>query len=127
MPDLEMLLRDVRPVPDADWAARLDKRPAAGFPGPFPRRKKALRSFRNHFAAWSLAAATAATLLVIVLVGVRVQHGSSDDAMWSSASAPAPLPETASKSSGGAGSSAADSAAPLARDQAAGAAGEDRA
>jgi hypothetical protein len=127
MPDLEMLLRDVRPVPNADWAARLDKRAAAGFPGPDPRRKKALRSFRNHFAAWSLAAATAATLLVIVLVGVRVQHGSSDDSMSSSASAPAAIPEAASKSSGGSGSSAADSSAPLVREQAAGAAGGDRA
>ena len=55
MPDLEMLLRDVRPAPDPAWAARLDARVAAGFPGPPPRWKKTLRALREHFAALSAA------------------------------------------------------------------------
>ena len=37
MPDLEMLLRDVRPAPDPDWTARLDAQVAARFPRPVPR------------------------------------------------------------------------------------------
>src|SRR3954447_5339121 len=97
MPDLEMLLRDVRPVPNPDWAARLDKRAAAGFPSRPSRPKRALRGLRDHFAAWSLAAATAATLLVIVLVGIKLQDGagSDDAASGSSASAPAAMSESA--------------------------------
>ena len=34
MPDLETLLRDVRPAPDPAWAAKLDARVAARFPEP---------------------------------------------------------------------------------------------
>ena len=33
MPDLETLLRDVKPAPDPAWATKLDARVAAGFPG----------------------------------------------------------------------------------------------
>src|SRR4051812_45871776 len=117
MPDLEMLLRDVRPVPNPDWTARLDKRAAAGFPSPPSRPKKALRGLRNHFAAWSLAAATAATLLVIVLVGIRVQNdASSDDIGSGGSSAAAPelkVPRAGAEGASKGGSSAADSAAPL--------------
>ena len=118
MPDLEMLLRDVRPVPNPDWAARLDKRAAAGFPVPPSRPKKALRSFRDHLAAWSLATATAATLLVIVVVGIKLQQsaGSSDDAAGgASGSAPAAMSESSKRAGGGSSSdSAASTAAPLA-------------
>src|SRR3954451_19178531 len=116
MPDLEMLLRDVRPVPNPDWAARLDRRAAAGFPSPPSRPKRALRGLRDHFAAWSLAAATAAAVLVIVVVAVQVQKraGSGGSVAGNSAAAPAmKLPKPGSESAGGAGSSAADSAAPL--------------
>src|SRR5689334_14552601 len=122
MPDLEMLLRDVRPVPNPDWAARLDKRAAAGFPSPPSPPKRFLRGIRNHFAALSLATATVGALLVVVLVIANLDTSSSDNAdVGSSAAAPAmkAAPETAS----GAGSSAADSSAPLARDNA----GSDRA
>ena len=40
MPDLEMLLRDVRPAPDPAWTAKLDARVAARFPA----RRRAGRS-----------------------------------------------------------------------------------
>src|SRR4051812_42362370 len=38
MPDLEMLLRDVRPEPDPVWAEKLDAKVAARFPKPARRR-----------------------------------------------------------------------------------------
>src|SRR4051794_10741614 len=125
MPDLEMLLRDVRPVPNPDWAARLDKRAAAGFPSPPSRPKKGLRGLRSHFAAWSLAAASAATLLVIVVVGIKIQHNvsSNDFATGGSSGAAPAMPESSSKSRGG----EADSAAPLTGGSAGATVGEDRA
>ena len=69
MPDLEMLLRDVRPAPDPAWAAKLDARVAARFPGPPPRWKQPLhRAARPLRSRSALAAATVAALLLIVVV-----------------------------------------------------------
>ena len=59
MPDLEMLLRDVRPAPDPAWTAKLDARVAARFPGPPPRWKAPLSPLRDHLLAFVAAAATA--------------------------------------------------------------------
>ena len=39
MPDLEMLLRDVKPAPDPVWAEQLDQKVAARFPKPAKRRR----------------------------------------------------------------------------------------
>ncbi|HWK30285.1 MAG TPA: DUF4349 domain-containing protein [Solirubrobacter sp.] len=81
MPDLETLLRDVRPTPDPAFTARLDAKAAAGF----PRRRRAPR-LRAHFAALSLATATAAGLvLIVVLIGRHVQTGGDDSATTASA------------------------------------------
>src|SRR4051794_1779125 len=105
MPDLEMLLRDVRPVPSPDWAARLDKRVAAGFPGPVPGWKKKLQALRAHFAALSLATATVGALLVIVIViGKNVGTGGDDSASGGVAmKAPASGDSAAGESSSSAG------------------------
>jgi hypothetical protein len=81
MPDLEMLLRDVRPVPDPVWAEKLDAKVAARFPGPIPPWKKKLQALRDHFAAFALASATAATLLLIVVVIAKnIDTSGGDDA-----------------------------------------------
>ena len=80
MPDLEMLLRDVRPAPNPDWAARLDKQVAARFPRPVPGWKKKLQTLRAHFAALSLATATVGALfLVVIVIGKNVDGGGGDD------------------------------------------------
>src|ERR1700712_3840834 len=85
MPDLETLLREVRPVPDGVWAARLDSRVAARFPGPVPRWKRMLDTFRAHFLAFG-AVATVATFLIVVISSVDFSS-SSDDAASSDSSA----------------------------------------
>src|SRR3954464_491861 len=111
MPDLEMLLRDVRPVPNPDWAARLDKRAAAGFPGPVPGWKKKLQALRAHFAALSLATATVGALfLVVIVIAKNVDTGGSDDSASGGVAMQAPA--SAGKSSSGSGATA-DSSAPL--------------
>ncbi|MDA0163192.1 DUF4349 domain-containing protein [Solirubrobacter ginsenosidimutans] len=100
MPDLEMLLRDVRPVPDPVWAEKLDAKVAARFPGPVPPWKKKLQALRDHFAAFALASATAATLLLIVVVIAKnIDTSGSDDSGASATSMKAP-PSADSASSG---------------------------
>src|SRR3954454_20030887 len=95
MPDLETLLREVRPAPRPEWASRMDARVAARFPGPVPVHRKALRGLRTHFAAFALATASLATVLLIVVVAVKVQNGtgSEDAGSSSSASSVAAAPE----------------------------------
>ncbi len=79
MPDLEMLLRDVRPAPDPAWATKLDARVAARFPKPTPAWKKPLIAFREHFFAFGAVATVGCALLALVVVGLRYSDGSSDD------------------------------------------------
>jgi hypothetical protein len=107
MPDLEMLLRDVRPVPDPAWAGELDARMAARFPGPPPRWKGSLSALREHFFAFGVAGAVASMLLVLVIAAVN-SHSGDDTASGGSASAPAAAPnsDSGSSSSGGAKSAA---------------------
>src|SRR4051794_6236661 len=108
MPDLEMLLREVRPAPDPVWAEKLDAKVAARFPGPVPGYKKKLRTLREHFAALSLATATVATLvLIVVVIGKNIDTGGSDDS-GSSASIEVP---TSAKSAGGSASDSAQKSA----------------
>src|SRR3954453_5340076 len=91
MPDLEILLRDVPPVPDPAWAEKLDAKVAARFPGPVPGWKKKLHSLRDHFAALSLATATVATLvLIVVVIAKNIDAGGSDDAASTSLAMKAP-------------------------------------
>ena len=56
MPDLETLLRDVKPAPDQQWATKLDARVAAGFPTPPSRYRRARIAFRDHFFAFGRSA-----------------------------------------------------------------------
>ena len=68
MPDLETLLREVRPRRDPTWTTKLDARVAARFPGPPPRWKAPLIAFRDHFFAFGAVATIASLLIVVVLV-----------------------------------------------------------
>jgi hypothetical protein len=105
MPDLEMLLRDVRPAPNPDWAARLDKRVAERFPGPVPGWKRKLQALRIHFAALSLATATVGAVFLVVIFAVKnVDTGGSDSDTSVAMKAP---PSADSSSGGAAGSSSA--------------------
>ncbi len=104
MSDLEMLLRDVRPAPDPIWAARLDARAAAGFPGPPPRWKAPLLAFRNHLFAFGAVGAVASMLIVLVFAATHIEVGGDDEGASSGgASAPAmSAPESVDQAARGA-------------------------
>ena len=104
MSDLEMLLRDVRPAPDPIWAARLDARAAAGFPGPPPRWKAPLLAFRNHLFAFGAVGAVASMLIVLVFAATQIEVGGDDEGASSGgASAPAmSAPESVDQAARGA-------------------------
>src|SRR3954451_23648657 len=111
MPDLEMLLRDVRPAPDPAWATRLDSRVAARFPGPPPRWKAPLIALRDHLIA--LGAVTTMAVAVIALVTSGALHGGSGDDSASSGSAKSsPAVEETSSDKSANSSSGAGGAAP---------------
>jgi hypothetical protein len=121
MPDLEMLLRDVRPAPNAAWAEKLDARVAARFPGPVPAYKRKLQAFREHLAALMLVTASAAAVLLVLVVVVKNVDSTGGDkeastaSSGSSASAPALATAEAGRSgekSASGGSDSASSAAP---------------
>jgi hypothetical protein len=102
MPDLEMLLREARPAPDPAWAARLDARVAARFPGPPPRWKTMLESIRVHFMALSAVGAVGALIVALVIAAPSFNGGDdSDSGNTAAMKAPAPTPETAQEESGG--------------------------
>jgi hypothetical protein len=134
MPDLETLLRDVRPTPRPEFTTKLDSRVAARFPGPVPAWKRKLRTLRDHMAALTLATATAGALMLILVVAVKtVSIGGDDEAIPTSAGGTTAeataSPEAAADSSGSGGSTAkkapsaaTGAAAPLAETQ-----GRDRA
>src|SRR4051794_25447785 len=84
MPDLEPLLRDVRPAPDPAWAARLDTRVAARFPGPPPRWK----ALRQNFFAFGVAGALASMVIVVLVLGVRSHSDTEKASMPANANAP---------------------------------------
>src|SRR4051794_41859670 len=79
MPDLEMLLRDVRPAPEPAWAERLDARVASRFPGPPPRWKAPLITLRDHMLAMGAVATVASLLIVLVIAAPSFNGGDSDD------------------------------------------------
>src|SRR4051794_6949195 len=78
MPDLEMLLRDVRPAPDPTWAARLDARVGEGFSRPPAAWKRPFHALRRHGFAFGAVAAVASALVVIVLAAQRTPTDSQD-------------------------------------------------
>src|SRR4051794_27129376 len=106
MPDLEMLLRDIRPAPEPAFAARLDARVADRFPGPPPRWKAPFLAVRGHVLALGTATAIAGVIAFLVIAGVR-HDGSDDDAAstggagssLSSEAAATPAPSTGGGSS----------------------------
>jgi hypothetical protein len=102
MPDLEMLLRDVRPAPDPVWAERLDEKVAAGFRRPPKRRfwQVSFLSVRQQlFAMCSVGlVAGLAALLVITNMGSYTSSSSSDLSMPAAAKAPSSAGSSASKS-----------------------------
>jgi len=99
MPELETLLRDVRPEPDPQWAARLDARAAAGFPSPPSRFRRALAAVRAHFAAFGAVGAVASLLILFV---VAVPKGTDDSETTSGAgSAELVAPQTATEDAAG--------------------------
>ena len=119
MPDLEMLLRDVRPTPDPVWAEKLDAKVAARFPRPVPAWKRKLQAFREHLAALMLVTASAAAVLLVLVVVVKnvdSSGGDSADSASSGSSSPVKALATPEASSGGeksaGGSDSASSAAP---------------
>jgi hypothetical protein len=119
MPDLETLLRDVRPAPSPDFTTKLDARVAAHFPQPVPGWKKKLQALRDHAAALTLTTATVGVMLLIVVVGVKtIDGGGGDDATPASSSGAGASvaaeattsPETSSDSSSSGGSTTAEKA-----------------
>jgi hypothetical protein len=107
MPDLETLLRDVRPTPHPEFTGKLDARVAARFPAPVPGWKRKLHALRDHMAALMLVTASGAAVLLILVVGLKSVSTTSSDNL--SLKAPASAPETASDS--GASSTQSKSAA----------------
>jgi hypothetical protein len=88
MPDLETLLREVKPAPDPQWASKLDSRVAAGFPTPPSRFKRARRSIAEHFFAFGAVGAVASVLIVfVVLIGSSVNTNGGDSEPMSSSGA----------------------------------------
>ena len=79
MPDLETLLRDVKPEPDHQWATKLDAKVAAGFPTPPSRFKRARRTIAEHFFAFGAVGAVASVLILfVVVIGSNVEIGGDD-------------------------------------------------
>jgi hypothetical protein len=112
MPDLETLLRDVRPTPRPEFTGKLDARVAARFPVPVPGWKKKLQALRDHFAALALVTASGAAVLLILVVVVKNVSVGGDDAEYASGGSSAPVtaeatasPEAAADSAGGASGS----------------------
>src|SRR5918912_1782700 len=104
MPDLEALVRATRPVPDPDWAARLDGRAAEGF------RKEPWWSVLR--ADYLPALAVASVLAVIVVVAIAWPGGGAGNSSSSSAGAGGSTSRPMSEGGGSSSGSAASQAAP---------------
>jgi len=110
MPDLEMLLRDVRPVPDPVWVEQLDRRVAARFGILPPRWRRAVDALRENLFALGSTVAIGAAALVLVLVIANADFSGSDSDEGGSMSVATSGSAKSADSSGGAGGSAPDSA-----------------
>jgi len=102
MPDLETLVREVRPEPDPTWTARMDARAAAHFPSKPPRWKQALQTTRDHMLAIGAVATVSTALFAVVMVGVNYEGGGDEEpASGSTMSADVPASEELSEDSMG--------------------------
>src|SRR4051812_23151534 len=99
MPDLEMLLRDVRPTPEPHWAGSLDRKVAAGFPRPPALWKRPFIALRAHVFAFGAVATVASMIVVLVIVASHLSTG-SDDSKSSGGSVAAMQAEPLSDSAG---------------------------
>ena len=129
MPDLEMLLRDLRPAPDPAWAARLDTRVAQRFPRPPAWWKRPFIAFRENLFAFGAVGTVATGLIVLVLAAMNSTGGGADNEATSAsmssdaAATPAAAAEDSAGGSGGASgkfpqrTESASKAAPLAAQQ----------
>ena len=124
MPDLETLLRDVKPAPDPSFTLKLDTRVANRFPGPPPRRKRPFIAVRDHLLGIFATLAVASVMGVIVIAGLSGAGGGDDEASTAGGSATSSeaIPEMSRDSSSGG-----SSAAPPANAPAPGIARQDRA
>ena len=114
MPDLETLLRDVKPAPDPAWTLKLDTRVANRFPGPPPRWKRPFIAVRDHLLAIFAALAVASVMGVIVIAGLSGAGGGDDEATTAGGSATSSeaIPEMSRDSSSGGSSRAVRSPTP---------------
>src|SRR6478609_6567193 len=79
MPELEMLLRDLRPAPAPAWAARLDTRVAQRFPRPPAWWKRPFITFRENLFAFGAVGTVATGLIVLVLAASHSSGGDNAD------------------------------------------------
>lgn len=101
MPDLETLLRDVKPAPDPAWTLELDTRVAHRFPKPPSRARRVLRALRAHWMASTAGLVVAGFVaLIVVVAGMNYTQTSSENF------ASAPQTTSESDSSGGASAAA---------------------
>src|SRR3954453_13022299 len=89
-----MLLRDVRPTPEPNWAGSLDRKVAAGFPRPPALWKRPFIALRAHVFAFGAVATVASMIVVLVIVLSNVSTGSDDSGSGSVAAMKA-APESA--------------------------------
>src|SRR3954465_2132678 len=101
MPDLEMLLRDVRPAPEPAWAARLDTKVAEGFPRPPAAWKKPLIALREHLFAFGALASAASVAIVLIIVVANADLGGSDDLATGAKAVSTPASESADSATSG--------------------------
>src|SRR5690349_19034466 len=114
MPELEMLLRELRPAPDPAWAARLDTRVAQRFPRPPAWWKRPFIAFREHLFALGAVGTVATALIVLVIAGINASGGADEDAMPASSTTDAAAPPAA-ESADSAGGSRASGSSPLSK------------
>src|SRR3954453_11723766 len=75
-----MLLRDVRPTPEPNWAGSLDRKVPARFPRPPAVWKGPFIALRAHVFAFGAVATVASMIVVLVIVLSNVSTGSNDSA-----------------------------------------------
>jgi uncharacterized protein DUF4349 len=90
MPDLEMLLRDVRPAPDPAWAEQLDAKVAARFPKPAKRRfwRVSFLSVRAQIFAMGGVGLVAGLAALLVITASSSYTSSSSENIVSAKAAP---------------------------------------
>ncbi|MBE2317235.1 DUF4349 domain-containing protein [Solirubrobacter sp. CPCC 204708] len=79
MPDLETLLRDVKPEPDPAWTLKLDTRVANRFPQPPSRFKRRMITIGEHMVAIVASLAVAGVMAVVVIAGLSGGGGDEEE------------------------------------------------